>query len=167
MEDKAKSYQTKVKCTLDKKIRKDRSPKTGGKFCKLEYEQHYKSILKIKEAKMEEEREVEKLVAHKFQEIKELEDISERKQIRTEVVRNAIKQTKSNKAADCYLWKAEWVKKAGEEMEKSLETLFNRVEIQGVAPDRWNKTVIKFVHKKGPKKDLSNQRGIFLTNIVS
>ena len=51
-----------------------------------EYEQHHKSILKIKLAKTEKEREARKLVAHKFQEIKELGDVLERKQIRTEVV---------------------------------------------------------------------------------
>ena len=38
---------------------------------------------------------------------------------------------------------------------------------QSTIPIQWNQIIIRSIHKKGPKEDLANQRGIFLTNIVS
>ena len=41
------------------------------------------------------------------------------------------------------------------------------MDIDELVPHQWKKTIIQSVHKKGPKEDLSNQRGIFLRNTVS
>ena len=52
-------------------------------------------------------------------------------------------------------------------MESSLVKLFNRMERENTTPIQWNQIKIRSIHKKDPKEDLANQRGIFLTNIVS
>ena len=64
-------------------------------------------------------------------------------------------------------WRAEWIKNGGEEIENSLVKLFNRMERENTIPIQWNQIIIRSIHKKGSKEDLANQRGIFLTNIVS
>ena len=48
-----------------------------------------------------------------------------------------------------------------------LVKLFNRMERENTIPLQWNQIIIRSIHIKGPKEDLANQRGIFLTNIVS
>ena len=58
-------------------------------------------------------------------------------------------------------------KNGGEEIENSPVKLFNRMERENTIPIQWNQIIIRSIHKKGPKEDLANQRGIFLTNIVS
>ena len=58
-------------------------------------------------------------------------------------------------------------KKDGEEMEKSLSKLFNRIEEERQVARQWDQILIRSLHEKGPKEDLGNQRGIFLTNTIS
>ena len=41
------------------------------------------------------------------------------------------------------------------------------MERENTIPIQWNQIIIRSIHKKFPKEDLANQRGIFLTNIVS
>ena len=41
------------------------------------------------------------------------------------------------------------------------------MEIESIIPHQWNQLFIRSLHKKGVKEDLNNQRGTFLTNIVS
>ena len=41
------------------------------------------------------------------------------------------------------------------------------MEIESTIPHQWSQLFIRNIHKKGLKEDLNNQRGIFLTNIVS
>ena len=52
-------------------------------------------------------------------------------------------------------------------MEKSLSKLFNRIEEERQILKQWDQILIRSLHKKGPKEDLGNQRGIFLTNTIS
>ena len=96
-----------------------------------------------------------------------MEEQSDRLTIGTDIVKKAIRKTKSNRAPDRSKWKAEWIKKGREEMEKSLSKLFNRIEEERQVPRQWDQILIRSLHKKGPKEDLGNQRGIFLTNIIS
>ena len=52
-------------------------------------------------------------------------------------------------------------------MKSSLVTLFNRIERENTTQIQWNQIIIRSIHKKDPKEELTNKRGIFLTNIVS
>ena len=131
------------------------------------YKEHFQSLLQIKEARTTEERNAELSVATRFQEIVAMEEQSDRLTIGTDIAKKAIGKTKSNRAPDRSKWKAEWIKKGGEEMEKSLSKLFNRIEEERQVPRQWDQILIRSLHKKGPKEDLGNQRGIFLTNTIS
>ena len=76
---------------------------------------------------------------------------------------------KNKKSGDRSRWKAEWLKEGGDEMIESLTTVFNRVEEEGQIPLQWRDTSIKSQYKGGGSKEKiqENQRGIFITNIVS
>ena len=76
---------------------------------------------------------------------------------------------KSNKSGERSRWKAEWLKEGGDEMIESLTTVFNRVEEEGQILLQWRDTSIKSQYKGGGSKEKiqENQRGIFMTNIVS
>ena len=75
---------------------------------------------------------------------------------------------KNNKSEDRSRWKAEWLKKRGDEMIESLTTIFNRVEGEGQIPLQWRETTIKSLYKGGGSKEKKeSQRGIFIRNIVS
>ena len=76
---------------------------------------------------------------------------------------------KNNKSRYRSRWKAEWLKEGGDEMIESLTTVFNRVEEEGQIPLQWRDTSIKSQYKGGGSKEKiqENQRGIFITNIVS
>ena len=50
---------------------------------------------------------------------------------------------------------------------KSLSKLFDRIEEERQVPRQWDQILIRSLHNKGPKEDLGNQRGIFLTNTTS
>ena len=74
---------------------------------------------------------------------------------------------RNKRAPDRKGWRVEWIKNGGEEMESSLVKLFNRMERENYTTSlQWNRIIIRSIHKKGPKEDLANQRGIFLTNSV-
>ena len=51
-------------------------------------------------------------------------------------------------------------------MISSLQILFSCIQEEHQIPDQWNKMTIRTIHKKGSKKDLKNQRGVFLANIL-
>ena len=76
---------------------------------------------------------------------------------------------KNNKSGDRSRWKAEWVKEKWDEIIRSLTTIFNRVEDERQIPLQWTETSIKSQCKRGGSKEKiqENQRGIFITNIVS
>ena len=83
-----------------------------------------------------------------------------------EEIPKAIKGIKRKKAAHRQGWKSEWVLEGGPEMISSLQILFSRIQEERQIPDQWNKMTIRKMHKKGSKKDLKNQRGIFLASIL-
>ena len=84
-------------------------------------------------------------------------------------VKKAILKVENNKSRDKSRWKAEQLKEGGDEMIESLTTIFNRVEEEGQIPLQWRETSIKSLYKGGGSKEKiqENQRGIFITNIVS
>ena len=84
------------------------------------------------------------------------------------MVKKAISTMKKRKAGDKVGWKAEWLIEGGDEMIKSLEILYNRIEQEKIISKEWQQVMIKSVDKKGSGEELSkNQRGLFLVNIVS
>ena len=83
------------------------------------------------------------------------------------MVKKAISTMKKRKAGDKVGWKAEWLIEGGDEIIKSLEILYNRIEQEKIIPKQWKRFIIKSVDKKGSGEKLSkNQRGLFLVNIM-
>ncbi|XP_071959459.1 uncharacterized protein [Antedon mediterranea] len=79
----------------------------------------------------------------------------------------ALGQCKNHKAPGIDSIPNELLKFGGDKLIQSLSQLFNRLlELQTI-PDEWNKGIIIPVHKKGPKNDLNNYRGITLNSCVS
>ena len=84
------------------------------------------------------------------------------------MVKKAIPTMKKRKAGDRVGWKAEWLIQGGDEIIKSLEILYNRIEQEKIIPKQWQQVIIKSVDKKGSGEELSkSQRRLFLVNIVS
>ena len=63
-------------------------------------------------------------------------------------MKKAILKVKNNKSGDRSRWKAEWLKKGGDEMIESLATIFSRVEEESQILLQWRDTSIKSLYKK-------------------
>ena len=55
----------------------------------------------------------------------------------------------------------------GQEMVASLEMIFNLMDKVMMTPEEWSRMMIRAIDKKGPKLQMKNKRGLFLTNIIS
>ena len=130
------------------------------------YKQYFKDLLTTQEPQDEEEVEIQEGVLQKFREILEKSKTSVPPRITSDEVRKAVRKIKRKKAADRQGWKGEWLLEGGEEMINSLVILYNMIQSTMWIPEQWNSIIIKSLHKKGPKKDLTNKRGIFLANIL-
>ena len=82
-------------------------------------------------------------------------------------VKNAIKSTKSGKAAGHDSVVVELLKTDLEERTKELTKLFNKVKEEGVAPKSWNKGIMVKLPKKGNLRECTNRRGITLLPVIS
>ena len=82
-------------------------------------------------------------------------------------VKNAIKSTKSGKAAGHDSVVVELLKTALVERTKELTKLFNKVKEEGVAPKSWSRGLIVKLTKKGNLRECTNWRGITLLPVIS
>ena len=74
---------------------------------------------------------------------------------------------KTHKALDLKGWKYEMVLYAGKDLEKSIKMMINTMFQLKVIPDAWNKMVIQPIDKKAGWLEMTDKRGLFLTNIIS
>ena len=80
---------------------------------------------------------------------KELESIMKQKngrrreKITFTMIKKAISTMKKKKGEDKVGWKAEWLIEGGDEMIKSLEILYNRIEQEKIIPKQWKQVIIK------------------------
>ena len=64
--------------------------------------------------------------------------------------------------------KNEYLIYGGDDITKTLKHIFNELMRKGTVPKRWKQMKIKSIYKnRGERTKMKNQRGIFLTNIVS
>ena len=73
---------------------------------------------------------------------------------------------KNKKTGDNSGWNNELLKAGGEEIEDSLTNIFDAIGKLTMTPREWQDTTIKSIHKEGSHLELTNQRGLFLTNTV-
>ena len=132
-----------------------------------EYEEYYKQLLTTRKPENTVETIAEEQVKKKFESIMKQNNDRRREKITFTMVKKAISTMEKRKAGDKVGWKAEWLIEGGDEMIKSLEILYNRIEQEKIIPKQWKRFIIKSVDKKGSGEKLSkNQRGLFLVNIM-
>ena len=172
--DKQGIWQIKRQINKKEQVQKQIKTKTGEILTNTddilkEYEQYYTQLLAPKQARTEEEREVENKVEKQFNDIFEKAIKTEpTKKITEQEVRDAVKETKRNKAGDRQGWRNEWLKYGGDEIIKSLTKLYNQMELELSIPQQWKNIKITSIQKNSNGKMLNEtQRGLFITNIVS
>ena len=133
------------------------------------YRDNYNELLKTPSAENEEEENAEKEVEENFDLLKRTaKNKIETEEITMEELNTAIKQMKKKKAADIGGMKAEYVIYAANEARKSLLSILNEIYKKNEIPKKWEKMKIKSLYKnKGSRSEMTNQRGLFITNIVS
>ena len=132
------------------------------------YKNWYECLLKQQPAEGERQKQAEEKVEKTF---KLIEDEAQKEttiQISMEELKNAIKTLCSKKAPDIGGFRSEFLIYGGNELRESLLKLLNEILTTRTVPEKWNRLKIKSLYKnKGDKKEMTNQRGIFLTSIVS
>ena len=134
------------------------------------YKEYYEDLLTVtsKRTKTDENKELMRKVETKFNKIMEKGEKQQPLQITRNDIENTVKKLKRKKAKDSKGWNNEMVIEGGEEMIKSLEMMMQRTLNEEVTPAQWNEMIIKSIHKnRKSRQDLTNQRGLFLTNIMS
>ena len=115
-----------VKRRLEKKVQMPYSI-TNAEGIKLqnrldiqeEYKKYYKKLLKTREPDNESERIIEEEVNKKFQEL--IRKTNQIESITDKMVKKALAKLKNKRVSDRLGWRAEWLKKGGEEIVKSLK----------------------------------------------
>ena len=77
-----------------------------------------------------------------------------------------VKAMRNNKACGLDNILNEYVKNSPTEMMTVLEALFNLILNTGIIPSDWTLGIIIPLHKKGPKSDPNNYRGITLLSCI-
>ena len=133
------------------------------------YKEHYCDLLKNKEPENEKEQIAQENVNQTFKVIKEIANKTKSlKLIEKEEIEKAIQKLKANKAGDLGGMRNEFIMYAGEDLKESLQSLLNEIMQSGEIPNKWENMKIKSIFKnKGDNKLMKNQRGLFITSIVS
>ena len=133
-----------------------------------EYEEYYKQLLTTRKPENTAETIAEERLKEEFERIMKQKTDSRQEKITFSMIKKAISIMKKRKARDKVGWKADWLIEGGDEMIKSLEILYNRIEQERIVPKQWQQVIIISVDKKGNGEELSkSQRDLFLVNIVS
>ena len=127
----------------------------------------FQELLTTRDGETKIEKEAEEIVEMVW---KSMEAIAKRQPPRVttgEEVQEIVKKLDPKKAKDADLWKNDIIKEGGEEMITSITKIINKVDSQMVIPIEWQRMEIKTTHKSGPKYQMSNKHGLFLTNNAS
>ena len=139
----------------------------GEKEIKMAYKEYYENLLERDKMDTDEGREIEKIVEKTMKRIEQITKNKKIEEVTAEEMNNAIKKLKKRKAKDREGWKNEMIINGGKDMQTSFKKMLKQIVEHKIVPKEWTKIRIKSVHKKGSKKHLANQRGLFITNIVS
>ena len=104
------------------------------------------------------------------QSMKQMENIAHRtepQKTKNEDLQEVVSQLNTKKAKDRDNWSNEIIVSGGNEMRKSLFNIFCIIDTTLSVPVEWNKMAIRTKDKRGSKLEMTNKRGLFLTNIIS
>ena len=134
---------------------------------KERYLEHFVELLQPPDATTDQGRNQEELINLVFEQIMEMAE-KEPTMLTTESeIAEAKKELKRKKCKDGNGWNNEILLDGGEEMDKSLLKLFNRIEVDRKLPDDWKEVIIKTMNKPGTVLDMDNKRGLFITDVLS
>ena len=140
--------------------------KTDPEEIKGIYKEFYKRLFE-KPKREEKEKEVETEVNKKIEEIKVRAKTQDQLKVTQRGITEVIRNLKRKKAKDNEGWINELIIEGGEEMNKSLEIMFNRILRDLEIPKKWEEMKIKSIYKnQGSNMDMKNRRGIFLTSVI-
>ena len=131
------------------------------------YREFYTELLQMKPAIGENQKNQEIFINQCMENVLMVANNSSMEKISKSQVEEGLKKLKKRKCKDAEGWRNEILICGGEEMTKSLEIMFNKIEEIRKPPEQWDKMIIASINKKNPKTIMENKRGIFLTNIVS
>ena len=131
------------------------------------YLEHFVEILQPPKAKTAEEEKQEEVINTTFNNILKLAAASPPVLTTKDEVKAARKELKKKKCKDPYGWNNEMIIAGGDEMDKSLQHLFNRMETERFTVKQWQEVTIKTIAKPGSILEMDNKRGLFLTEVVS
>jgi hypothetical protein len=120
-----------------------------------------------KKAETKAEKEAEEVINMVSRSMKTIADRQPPRITEIEQVEEVVKKLDPRKARDKSTWKNDMIIEGGKEMAVSIKKIINEVDRQNLIPDQWESIEIKSIHKKGEKKQMSNKRGLFLTNNIS
>ena len=127
-------------------------------------DRQYKKLSKIRPAENMEEKEIEGKVDNKCQEII-AEEKTHQEIITTTEIRKAVKGMKNKIVGDKNNWKAQWIKKGGDEMVKCSNSIPQRRE-ENFNTIEGNKSKVIIQRRKQredagkSKKDISDERSV-------
>ena len=132
------------------------------------YKEYYEKLLKQRLAETDEELRAEQQVKVLKRGRQLLAKKEKCKEITLNELEEVIKGTKRKKAPDIDGWRYEFLKDGGIDIKRSTLMMLNMLQDTGEVPGQWSRMLIKSIHKnnKDPH-DFKNQRGLFITSILS
>lgn len=132
------------------------------------YMEHYKELLETPKATTKIEIDAEEKVERVKKGCEKLADSRTIEKFRIEDLQSINTNLKNRKAADIESWRYEYIKYAGKDLQESLIRMINEVMEVKQIPIQWKDMKIKSIYKKkGQRQSMKNQRGLFLTNVIS
>ena len=127
---------------------------------------YYGKLLKTKEARDEEEKEIEEITTLVMKGLEIVSETEEKREFTIEEIEKVVDKLKPKKAKDEEGWQNEHMLYGGSTIKNSLKILFNMIIRKQKIPNQWEKVRIKSI-AKDQSKSIKNRRGLFLTNVVS
>ena len=132
-----------------------------------EYGKYYQKLLETTKGETKMQKEAEVIVKIVISAMEILAEGEEPEKIDDVDLKKIVQGLKNKKAKDLSLWKNEYIKGGGDEMENSLKKIMKYIDKTLEPPAEWEKMKIKSIHKKGLKTKMKNKRGLFITNLIS
>eukprot|EP00112_Aurelia_sp_Birch-Aquarium-sp1_P022626 Seg6436.2 transcript_id=Seg6436.2/GoldUCD/mRNA.D3Y31 product="Transposon TX1 putative 149 kDa protein" protein_id=Seg6436.2/GoldUCD/D3Y31 len=130
--------------------------------------EHYKELLETPKATTKIEIDAEEKVERVKKGCEKLADSRTIEKFRIEDLQSINTNLKNRKAADIESWRYEYIKYAGKDLQESLIRMINEVMDVKQIPIQWKDMKIKSIYKKkSQRQSIKNQRGLFLTNVIS
>ena len=131
------------------------------------YLQYFKDLLSVRKAENDEEKMVEESVDKCIAAMEKTSlnlEIAPVTDVEYEIMKKSLKKQKANDADG---WMYEMIIYAGKDLEESIKIMINAVLKTKTMPEEWNIMDILPIDKTNGYLEMTQKRGLFLTNIIS